>query len=65
MNTVLDPIVGNAEAATQQQAHDDWIAAELERRRQQPQTLTPHAQVMAEMRALIAAKTTQPQPAHV
>jgi len=40
---------------------DDWIRTELTRRMHTPQGKTPHAQVMAEMDALIARIATQQQ----
>jgi len=56
MTAVLDPIVSEFETEEQEQAHTDWLCAELERRSAIQQELIPHDQVMAEMRALMAAK---------
>jgi len=44
------------ESRKQENAHDAWIRAELTRRRDHPGKEIPHAQVMAEMKAIIESK---------
>jgi len=58
MYAVLDPIVSEFETEAQEESHHAWIRTELARRSSEPQSLIAHDQVMAEMRDLIASKSS-------
>lgn len=58
--TKLTPI--ESEFATTQgaEAYDAWLQAEVEASLADPRPSIPHDEVMAELRAIIAAKTAKP-----
>jgi len=52
--TTLDPLISEFETAEQEQAHSDWIRAELARRMANPGREIPHDEVMRRMGERIA-----------
>jgi len=58
MNTASAPELPLCEndSREQESAYDAWIRAELLRRRENPGREIPHAQVMAEVKAIIESK---------
>ncbi len=56
MNTVLSPIESEFATAEEAEAYDRWFRVQVQEAIDDPQASIPHDQVMAEMRAIIAAK---------
>jgi len=54
MSAVLSPIVSEFETEEQAVSHDRWFRAQVQASLDDPRSIIPHDQVMAEMDALIA-----------
>lgn len=55
MTKKLDPIISEFETQEQADSYDKWFRAKVQASIDNPGRLTPHAEVMAEMDAIIAA----------
>lgn len=55
----LDPIVSEFASTEDEEAYDVWFRAKVQASIDDPSPTTPHAEVMAEMRALIATKQAE------
>jgi len=56
--TKLTPIESEFATAEEAEAYDAWLRSEVEASLADPRPGVPHDQVMAELRAIIAAKQT-------
>jgi hypothetical protein len=56
MNAVLSPIESEFATAEEAAAYDTWFRDQVQKAIADPRPSIPHDQVMAEMRAIIAAK---------
>lgn len=56
MNAVLSPIESEFATSEDAAAYDRWFRAQVQGAIDDPRPSIPHDQVMAEMRAIIAAK---------
>ena len=54
--TKLTPIESEFATTEEAEAYDAWLRAEIEASLTEPRPSIPHDQVMAELRAIIAAK---------
>ena len=54
MNTALDPIVSEFETEDQAASHDRWFRAKVQEAIDSKKPRIPHAQVIAQMEAIIA-----------
>lgn len=54
--TKLTPIESEFATTEEAEAYDAWLRAEIEASLADPRSSIPHDQVMAELRAIIAAK---------
>ena len=56
MSAQLSPIVSEFETEEQAASYDRWFRAKVQASLDDPRPSIPHDQVMAEMRAMLAAK---------
>lgn len=56
MSTALSPLVSEFESEEQEASYTAWLKAKVEASLKDPRPNVPHDQVMAEARALLAAK---------
>jgi len=56
MSAVLSPLVSEFETAEQEASYPEWLKAKVAASLADPRPNIPHAQVMAEVQALIDAK---------
>jgi hypothetical protein len=56
MSAKLSPIVSEFETQEQADSYDRWFRAKVQAALDDPRPSIPHDQVMAEMRAMLAAK---------
>lgn len=56
--TKLTPIESEFATTEEAEAYDAWLRSEVEASLADPRPAVPHDQVMAELRAIIAAKQT-------
>lgn len=56
--TKLTPIESEFATTEEAEAYDAWLRSEIEASLADPRSSIPHDQVMAELRAIIAAKKT-------
>ena len=56
MSTALSPLVSEFESEEQEANYTAWLKAKVEASLKDPRPNVPHDQVMAEARALLAAK---------
>ena len=59
MNVVLSPIESEFATTEEAEAYDRWFRDQVQAAIDDPRPSIPHDQVMAEMRAIIAAKRTK------